>query len=96
MPTVVLAALLALAVPAAAATVERVEIKGAHALVTIPDDWNGSLFLYAHGYTSDSRIVGPIPQSITDAVPVLWPGMLRSCRRATPRRSARSARRAGT
>ena len=76
MPTVILAALLALAVPAAAATVERVEIKGAHALVTIPDDWNGSLFLYAHGYTSDGRIVAPIPERIRDAVPVLWPGML--------------------
>jgi hypothetical protein len=80
MRRLVLAVLLAvadpLAIPAVAATIERVEIKGAHALVTIPDDWNGSLFLYAHGYTSDGRIVGPIPEDFIDAVPVLWPGML--------------------
>src|SRR5262249_4582138 len=73
---VVLAVADAIAAPAGAATVERVGIKGANALVTAPDDWNGSLFLYAHGYTSDERILGPIPDKLTDAVPVLWPGMI--------------------
>jgi hypothetical protein len=71
-----LAGLVALSSAVPAATVERIEIKGAHALVTIPDDWNGSLFLYAHGYTSDERIVAPIPEQFGDAVLVLLPGLL--------------------
>ena len=64
------------AASAAAETVERVEIKGAHALITVPEPWNGSLFLYAHGYTSDERILAPIPDEIGQATPVLWPGLL--------------------
>jgi len=72
----VIALVLAVASAAGAATVERVELRGAHALITIPDDWNGSLFLYAHGYTADARILAPIPEATTDAVPVLLPGLL--------------------
>jgi pimeloyl-ACP methyl ester carboxylesterase len=72
----VLAALLAVTVTAAAQTVEHVEIKGAHALITVPRDWNGSVFLYAHGYTADKRILRPIPDRLVDATAVLWPGLL--------------------
>lgn len=71
-----LAALLVVAVTAAAQTVEHVEIKGAHALITVPRDWNGSVFLYAHGYTADERILAPIPDDLLDATAVLWPGLL--------------------
>ena len=72
-----LVSLLVLATTSAAAqTVERVEIKGAHALITVPEPWNGSVFLYAHGYTSDERILAPIPDKLEDATPVLWPAMV--------------------
>jgi hypothetical protein len=64
------------AAPAAAQTVERVAIKGAYAEIVVPADWNGSLFLYAHGYTADGRILAPIPEDIRDATAVLWPGLL--------------------
>jgi pimeloyl-ACP methyl ester carboxylesterase len=71
------AALLALAVTSAMAqTVEHVNIKGANALITVPQGWNGSVFLYAHGYTSDRRILAPIPDDIAKATLVLWPGLL--------------------
>jgi hypothetical protein len=61
---------------AAAGTVEHVAIKGVNARITVPDDWNGSLFIYAHGYTADERILAPIPDDIGQATPVLWPGLL--------------------
>jgi hypothetical protein len=75
---IVLLAVLLAAAPAlsVAETVERVAIKGAYAQVTVPDDWNGGLFLYAHGYTSDERILGPIPDDLGKAVPVLLPGLI--------------------
>lgn len=77
MPTSVRAVLILLAATSAsAATIERIELKGAHALVVIPDDWNGSLFLYAHGYTADGRILAPIPERALDATAVLLPGLL--------------------
>jgi hypothetical protein len=60
----------------AAPTIENVTIKGSHARITVPEDWNGSLFIYAHGYTADERIVRPIPDDIGQATPVLWPGLL--------------------
>ena len=45
--------LLAAAVPARAQwkSVEPVEIKGAYGLIIVPENWNGSLFIYAHGYS---------------------------------------------
>ncbi len=59
-------ALLLAAVPAAAQ--ERVEtftLKGAHGYILIPADWNGSLFIYARGYSADSRILQPIPSDLS-------------------------------
>jgi len=47
-----LAVLLLLVRPAAALTFKTVDtftVKGAHGLILIPDDWNGGLFIYAHG-----------------------------------------------
>ena len=46
---------------AAQNTVERVAIKGAQDMIVVPKDWNGGLFLYAHGYTADKRILAPLP-----------------------------------
>lgn len=65
-----LAVLLALAcVPGAAraqlATVETVKIGGAYGLIAIPAAWNGSLFIYAHGYTADERFLAPLPDDLT-------------------------------
>jgi pimeloyl-ACP methyl ester carboxylesterase len=59
----VLALVLALAAPAAAqfATYETVTIKGANGVIFIPQNWNGSLFIYAHGYSADARILAPFP-----------------------------------
>ncbi len=72
----VAAVLVAAARSAAPQTVERVAIKGANAVITVPRDWNGSLFLYAHGYTADARILAPIPADVAQADPVLLPGLL--------------------
>jgi pimeloyl-ACP methyl ester carboxylesterase len=74
--TLLLLLLAALANASRAQTIEHVAIKGVNARITIPADWNGSVFLYAHGYTADERILGPIPDDIGDAVSVLWPGLL--------------------
>jgi hypothetical protein len=64
------------AAPVAAQTIEHVAIKGVNARIAVPADWNGSLFIYAHGYTGDERILAPIPDDIAQATPVLWPGLL--------------------
>jgi pimeloyl-ACP methyl ester carboxylesterase len=50
------------AAPAAAQfkTVDAPTIKGAHDLILIPENWNGSLFIYAHGYSADERLVQPL------------------------------------
>src|SRR5262245_16220233 len=74
-PLLALVAVLAATV-ARAQTVERVHVKGADVQITVPAAWNGSLFIYAHGYTADRRILGPIPPVVSDAVPVLWPALL--------------------
>lgn len=60
-------ALLLLAVPAWAQwrSVESVEIKGAHGLIIVPENWNGGLFIYAHGYSADQRILVPFPADLT-------------------------------
>jgi pimeloyl-ACP methyl ester carboxylesterase len=47
--------------------VETVELKGAYGLVIVPDNWNGSLFIYAHGYSADSRLIQPFPQDLGPA-----------------------------
>jgi len=70
------ALLLATVTPAAAQTVEHVNLKGANARITVPQNWNGSVFLYAHGYTADPRILAPIPDDFAKADPVLLPGLL--------------------
>ncbi len=57
-------------------TVERVTIKGAQDIIIMPKDWNGSLFLYAHGYTADKRILAPIPEDLSKANTLLLPGLL--------------------
>jgi pimeloyl-ACP methyl ester carboxylesterase len=46
-------------------SVETVNLKGAYGVVVIPKDWNGSLFIYAHGYSADERILQPFPQDLT-------------------------------
>src|SRR4029450_63917 len=61
---------------AAQSTVQRVTIKGAHGVIIMPKDWNGGLFLYAHGYTADKRILVPIPDDLTTANLLLIPGLL--------------------
>jgi len=33
----------------------------------IPENWNGSLFIYAHGYSADARLLKPFPPDITAA-----------------------------
>ncbi|HJQ83079.1 MAG TPA: DUF6351 family protein [Candidatus Binatia bacterium] len=70
--TLLAAAVLAAAlgpVPAAAQfeTVEAFELKGAQNLIIVPENWNGSLFIYAHGYSADQRIIAPFPTDITPA-----------------------------
>jgi hypothetical protein len=59
--------LIAVAVPARAQwkTVEPVEIKGAYGLIIVPENWNGSLFIYAHGYSADQRLITPFPADLT-------------------------------
>ena len=73
-----LATILAVGLLAATAhaAVEHVAIKGAQDVIIIPDDWNGSVFFYAHGYTADSRILAPIPDDFTKANQLLLPGLL--------------------
>src|SRR5262249_2021366 len=56
-------AAIALVAPAAAQglkTVDTPTIKGAHGLILIPQNWNGSLFIYAHGYSADERLLQPL------------------------------------
>jgi hypothetical protein len=48
-------------------TVEATTIKGAHALIIVPKNWNGSLFIYAHGYTADERLLQPFPDDVSVA-----------------------------
>ena len=76
--SVALALALALGDPAAAQwkTVEPVDLKGAHGLIIIPEDWNGGLFIYAHGYSADQRIVAPFPKDLTPANFLTKVGML--------------------
>jgi pimeloyl-ACP methyl ester carboxylesterase len=58
---------LTLASPALAQwqTVDTVKIKGAYGLIIIPQNWNGGLFIYAHGYSADDRLVAPFPTDLT-------------------------------
>jgi hypothetical protein len=60
-------ALLLFAAPARAQwkSVEAVEIKGAYGLIIVPENWNGGLFIYAHGYSADQRIIAPFPSDLT-------------------------------
>jgi hypothetical protein len=55
--------------PAASAkgyqTVDAFQESGAYSLIIIPEGWNGSLFLYAHGYSPDARTLVPYPSDIT-------------------------------
>jgi hypothetical protein len=62
-----LALLAAVAGPASAQwkTIEPVELKGAYGLIIIPENWNGGLFIYAHGYSADQRLVAPFPSDLT-------------------------------
>jgi len=59
-----------------ARTVEHVTIKGAQDEIIIPDNWNGSVFLYAHGYTADKRILEPIPDDLSQVNTLLLPGLV--------------------
>lgn len=61
-----LALVTVLAAPSSAQlTFETVNLKGAYGLIIIPDDWNGGLFIYAHGYSADQRLVTPFPTDLT-------------------------------
>lgn len=64
-----LLAALAAAPPAAAQwqTVDTFTIKGAPGVIIIPEGWNGSLFIYAHGYAVDERLYGPFPDDLSPA-----------------------------
>ena len=65
-----LLATLALAGPAAAqhfAVVDAFEAKGAESLIVVPEEWNGGLFIYAHGYSADRRTIVPYPSDLTPA-----------------------------
>jgi hypothetical protein len=31
----------------------------------VPENWNGSLFIYAHGYSADQRLITPFPPDLT-------------------------------
>jgi pimeloyl-ACP methyl ester carboxylesterase len=54
-----------LAAPAAAQwQVETVDIKGAYGMIIVPENWNGGLFIYAHGYSADERLVTPFPTDL--------------------------------
>lgn len=46
-------------------SVETVDLKGAYGLIIVPENWNGGLFIYAHGYTADERLVAPFPTDLT-------------------------------
>src|SRR5438093_11682737 len=61
---------------AAQNTVERVAIKGAQDMIVVPQDWNGGLFIYAHGYTADKRLLAPLPAEPSKAPLLLQPGLL--------------------
>src|SRR2546425_2520733 len=61
---------------AAQNTVERVAIKGAQDMIVVPKDWNGGLFIYAHGYTADKRILAPISEDVSKVNTLLLPGLL--------------------
>ncbi|HWP65639.1 MAG TPA: DUF6351 family protein [Candidatus Limnocylindria bacterium] len=64
---IVVALAAALGPSAAAAawrTVDTFTLKGAHGFIAIPEDWNGGLFLYAHGYSADRRLLAPIPPDL--------------------------------
>jgi hypothetical protein len=50
-----------------ARTVEVFSIKGAQNAIIMPDQWNGDLFVYAHGYSADKRILAPIPADLVGA-----------------------------
>src|SRR5256712_214038 len=60
---------------AAQNTVERVAIKGAQDMIVVPKDWNGGLFIYAHGYTADKRILAPLPADPSKVPLLLLPGL---------------------
>src|SRR5262249_54963294 len=55
------------AIPARAQwrTIEAPTIKGAYDWIVIPENWNGSLFIYAHGYSADSRLLKPFPTDVS-------------------------------
>ena len=67
------AAVLAVALRAGVATaqsftaVDAFEANGAFGLIIVPAGWNGSLFVYAHGYAADASAIQPYPADITPA-----------------------------
>ena len=64
------------AAPGLAQTVERFSIKGAQDAIVVPKDWNGSLFIYAHGYTADKVVLDPIPEDVSKANQLLLPALV--------------------
>jgi pimeloyl-ACP methyl ester carboxylesterase len=58
-----------------AKTVEVFSIKGAQNAIVVPDNWNGDLFLYAHGYSADKRILAPLPPDLVGVDTLLIPGL---------------------
>jgi hypothetical protein len=68
-------AVLAVAGRAGARTVEVFSIKGAQNAIVIPDDWNGDLFVYAHGYSADKRILAPLSPDLVGSNTLLLPGL---------------------
>ncbi len=59
--------------------VDTPELKGAYGLIVIPEGWQpetGGLFLYAHGYTADRRLLRPFKADLSDLDPLFVLGLL--------------------
>jgi len=60
-----LALVTVLAAPSSAQwNIETVDLKGAYGVIIVPENWNGGLFIYAHGYSADQRLVTPFPTDL--------------------------------
>jgi hypothetical protein len=60
--------LVALAGPVTAQSfrvVDAFQEDGAYSLIVVPEEWNGGLFIYAHGYSPDQRTIVPYPTDLT-------------------------------
>lgn len=54
---------------------EIFSIKGAQNAIIVPAEWNGDLFLYAHGYSADKRLLAPLKEGLAGVDQLLIPGI---------------------